>query len=858
MTLSPGTQLGTYRIVAPIGAGGMGEVFRAKDAKLGREVAIKVLPPGFAEDPNRLRRFQQEAQTLAALSHPNVVQVFAAGEHQGRPYLVMELLEGETLRQCLEKGRLPWRKAAELAAAIADGLAAAHAKGIVHRDLKPENLVLTEHGIKILDFGLAKVRPATLGEATTVDTTPPGTLDGALLGTIGYMAPEQVHGQPTDARSDIFALGCVLYEMVTGQRAFARASTVDTMAAILRDPVPPAGLSGSGGSPELDRILAHCLEKAPGDRFQSAKDLGFDLRSLLLATPAGASGPSPVPGPRRFLLPAVILLALLLAAGILGRFPWKPAALPYDSSRVAILPFENHTGDPALDGLGLLAADQVRQVLQVYPKVKVVAGQPLPAGEGNPAQRLARATGARFVGLGSYILKGGQVEFQAQMIDPWKGVIVYTLGPWRGPREDPAKALEDLGQNLAGALVWNCDQVIRLEPGASRAPRLDAYLEYLKAFGYRGTDNNAAMAGFQRAIALDPRFVFTKWNLYYTLMGLERYEAAAALVQDMEADLGQCTQVEQCLVRSCIADLAGRPHEALKAYEDLRAIHPDTPIFRFNRAVYEIQVNRPGRAVQDLTGLPPGWAAFGAPFNDLQGHYLGLAQHRVGAFEDQVRTARQCQAASPDNLEFRVQEAAALAALGRLGPIGTILDVLPTIPPRPGTRSCERCLAMIAEELEAHGHPEASRRLAERFLAEHAAAGPELQKRIRASTLTMLELADRIPEALETARTLAAERPAVAAHQGEQGALLARLGRTEEARRIEAGLASLSGPFLYGEPEYQRARIAARLGEKDRAVALLRQAFGQGYTFEEAIHVDLHLASLHGYPPYEILMKPED
>ncbi len=283
MTLAPGTRLGPYEIVGQVGAGGMGEVFRAKDLKLGRDVAIKVLPVAFASDPERLRRFQQEARTLAALSHPNVVQIYDTGEHEGSPYLVMELLEGETLRQRLEQGRLQWRKAVEFAAAIADGLAAAHAKGIIHRDLKPENLVLTEHGLRILDFGLAKQWPNSLSVSSTVDTAPPGTIDGALLGTVGYMSPEQVQGKPVDTRSDIFALGCVLYEMVTGNRAFARSSTMETLAAILKDPVPELSISGSAIRVDLDRILSRCLEKTPGDRFHSAKDLSFALKNLSIA-----------------------------------------------------------------------------------------------------------------------------------------------------------------------------------------------------------------------------------------------------------------------------------------------------------------------------------------------------------------------------------------------------------------------------------------------------------------------------------------------------------------------------------------------------------------------------------------------
>lgn len=312
MRIAPGDRLGSYEVLGPLGVGGMGEVWRAWDPNLGREVAIKVLPEGFAEDPGHLRRFQQEAQALAALSHPGIVQVHDAGQQEGRHFLVMELVMGETLRQRLAKGRLPWRKAVELAAAVAEGLAAAHAKGIVHRDLKPENLVFSEHGhLKILDFGLAKVQPEALGEGATLDTAPLRTLDGALLGTVGYMSPEQVQGQPADARSDVFALGCVLYEMLTGRRAFERPSEVETLAAVLKDPVPEPGLSGLGDPPELERILGHCLEKDPADRFQTAKDLAFALESIRMGSIPPGSLAIPTPLPRR-------LLKFLWVGGLAG------------------------------------------------------------------------------------------------------------------------------------------------------------------------------------------------------------------------------------------------------------------------------------------------------------------------------------------------------------------------------------------------------------------------------------------------------------------------------------------------------------------------------------------------------------
>src|SRR5580698_8043246 len=235
MALASGTKLGPYEIVSPVGAGGMGEVYRARDTRLGRDVAIKVLPEALANDADRLRRFAQEARAIAALNHPNILGIHDIGTHDGAPFLVSELLEGQTLREKLESGPLPVRRATEYALGIAQGLAAAHEKGIVHRDLKPENVFITRDGrVKILDFGLAKLVHPEEHRETTMTLTSPATLPGMVMGTVGYMSPEQVRGEGIDARSDIFSFGTVLYEMLTGKRAFKRDTAAETMTAVLR------------------------------------------------------------------------------------------------------------------------------------------------------------------------------------------------------------------------------------------------------------------------------------------------------------------------------------------------------------------------------------------------------------------------------------------------------------------------------------------------------------------------------------------------------------------------------------------------------------------------------------------------
>jgi eukaryotic-like serine/threonine-protein kinase len=319
MNLHSGDRLGPYEILAPLGAGGMGEVYRARDPRLKREVAVKVLPSAFSLDAERLRRFEQEALATAALNHPNILAVFDIGASEGAPYVVSELLEGETLRQRMGGGAMAARKALDYALQMAHGLAAAHEKGIVHRDLKPENIFVTKDGrVKILDFGLAKLTQASAGDHTMSHFTEAGV----VLGTAGYMSPEQVRGGSVDARSDIFSFGAILYEMLSGQRAFHRDTAADTMSAILKEEPPELSATNRNISPALERIVQHCLEKSPEQRFHAASDIAFDLEHLSGVSSTSARARAiPATKPQGKLL-AMIAGGATLALAMLGLGWW--------------------------------------------------------------------------------------------------------------------------------------------------------------------------------------------------------------------------------------------------------------------------------------------------------------------------------------------------------------------------------------------------------------------------------------------------------------------------------------------------------------------------------------------------------
>lgn len=323
MAFVAGTKIGPYEIHSAIGAGGMGEVYRARDMRLGRDVALKILPDAFVSDGDRLRRFEQEARAVAALNHPNILALFDIGQNNGSPFLVSELLEGESLRDKLERGALPQRKALEYAVQIAQGLSAAHERGIVHRDLKPENIFVTKDGrIKILDFGLAKsTSQAASGDAhhDGMTLTSSHTAIGVVMGTASYMAPEQVRGEQAGPRTDIFSFGAILYEMLSGQRAFRRDTPAESMTAVLKEEPPELSPSGPAVSPALERILRRCLEKDPEQRFQSAKDLSFALSALSGTESGTARRLDPSREVRPWLRWTVLAVAILLA-GLLTWF----------------------------------------------------------------------------------------------------------------------------------------------------------------------------------------------------------------------------------------------------------------------------------------------------------------------------------------------------------------------------------------------------------------------------------------------------------------------------------------------------------------------------------------------------------
>jgi eukaryotic-like serine/threonine-protein kinase len=572
MPFAPGTRLGPYEILAPIGAGGMGEVYRARDPRLDREVAIKVLPERLANDPQALARFESEAKAVAALSHPNILAIHDFGNHQGVSYAVTELLEGETLRGRLSRSALPWRKAVEIGIAIADGLATAHSKGIVHRDLKPENIFLTSDGrVKILDFGLARWTAPPTPEQPEAPTL---TQENVILGTAGYMSPEQVRGTPADARSDIFSLGCVLYEMVAGRRAFSRATSTQTMAAILE--AQPAELTTTGKQVPagLENVIAHCLEKNPQERFHSAHDLALALQATLGGTTAAKNFPV-----QRWAIGAACAAAIALAA---AGYWFTSRARPIDS--LAIMPFVNVGADPNTEYLSDGITESLINNLSQLPKLRVVPRSLVFAYKGREMdpRKVGQDLHVRAILTGRVVHRGDSFHIQTELVD------VAEVSQLWGQQYD-RKFAEILA--VQEEIARQVSEKLRLRPTGEEQKRMvkrstentEAYQLYLKGRYYwnRRTADMLKKANdyFQQAIDKDPSYGLAYAGLAESYALFDYYEvlppgescpkARAAAVKALEIDenLGEAHAGLGWIKMSCDWDWPGSEREFKRALE---------------------------------------------------------------------------------------------------------------------------------------------------------------------------------------------------------------------------------------------------------------------------------------------------
>jgi len=595
--LPTGTTLSHYRILEKIGAGGMGEVYRAHDPRLGRDVAIKILPQAFAGDPDRLRRFEQEARSAAALNHPNIVSIYDVGTWEyGTPYVVSELLEGETLRACLLKGPLPVRKAIEVSSHIALGLAAAHEKGIVHRDLKPENLFLTKDGqVKILDFGLAKLLPENVLSATLATTTATQTASTKIMGTVGYMSPEQVRGQALDQRTDIFSLGAVIYEMLSGRRAFRGATTADTISAILTCDPPELTANNQSIPPVLSGIVRRSLEKNPSDRFQSVRDVAFAVAAIAEAPatpPATRANASARSAPVFSWKAALVVAVSFLAVSLL--WIWNPRDIRHgfgSASRtgqirsLAVLPLENVSGNPEQEYFADGMTDELITQLAGLNDVRVISRtsvMPFKATR-KPLSEIASTLHVDAVVEGSVLREGNRVRITAQLVQAASDRELWAKS-YEGDIADVIRLQNDVARSVTDEIKAKLspDEKARLNT-IQRAITPEAYDAYLKGlyFSAKLTPDSLqkAFEYFNQAIQSDPTFAPAYAGLaesygwaagLYILPpqeALQKAEAAATKALEIDPNLGMAHHALAWVKYARYRDLPGAEREFQRAIE---------------------------------------------------------------------------------------------------------------------------------------------------------------------------------------------------------------------------------------------------------------------------------------------------
>jgi serine/threonine protein kinase/Tfp pilus assembly protein PilF len=544
MALPRGARLGPYEVLGTLGAGGMGEVYRARDTRLGREVALKVLPDEVASDRQRLARFQQEARLASALSHPNIITIHDVGESGGTSFIVMELAEGRTLRSLLASGPLATRRLLEVGVQVADGLAKAHAAGMVHRDLKPENVMLTGDGlVKILDFGLARLDPATSlsasdEQATLERLTEPGT----VVGTVGYMSPEQAGGDAVDFRSDQFALGTILYELATGRGPFQRRTPAETITAILREEPASLGSLNPQTPPGLARIVERCLAKAPSRRYASSLDLARDLREELERQPS-SGGATLATGVRRRRWPLVgIALGLVAAAAAAWLLPrLAPRRGPIDS--LAILPFVNASGDPELDYLSDGLTESLINSVSQLSNLKVIARSSVFRYKGKDVtpEAVAQQLKVRAVLMGRISERGSSLSVSAELVDAVENSHLWGVQYNRKP-SDLLATQEDIVREISENLRHKLSGEEKKQLARRPTDNVEAYRLYMKGryfWNQRTRDDlQKGIDYFRQAIGRDPAYALAYSGLadaYSTLGGYNQYATPAMFPLAREA-----------------------------------------------------------------------------------------------------------------------------------------------------------------------------------------------------------------------------------------------------------------------------------------------------------------------------------
>jgi len=867
-----------YDVEREIGAGGMARVFLAVEQHPRRRVAIKVLDPEISTRLMR-ERFIREVDLSSNLSHPHIVPIFSAGEVDGLFYYVMPYVEGESLRhRLLRERRLPLEAALQIAQDVADALAFAHAQGIIHRDIKPENILLSSNHAIVADFGIARAISAA-GSLTL-------TQAGQPVGSPGYMSPEQAMALgDLDARTDIYSLGCVLFEVLAGEppapsmteRRVHNWTALQTAPAMQRP------------GPDVARAVKHAISRAlapfPDDRFPTATEFAAALGAPAHRTSVPTRGIFAGSRGRRT---ALVLGGAFVLLGAGAAVLLLRQRAPYlNDRRVVVAVIENHTGDRSLDDVGHMAADWVTQglaqtgLVEVVPSVSVMSSS-LVSGEHGPGhldaagiKRLARETGAGTVVSGAYYRQADSIRFQVQISAAKDGTVLRALDPVAGPIAQPLGAVDALRQRVMAALATLFDsRLSRWATVASQPPNFQAYQEFIAGLDrFVQFDMRGAIAHFERAAAVDTTFRLPLIFAANAHMNLGEFAAAESTGHALERHVERFAPLDRSYLAWVLATCRGDGPEALRAARAMANLAPGSEAL-YLLAEDAMALNRPHEAVDALEALGPdrgftrGWWVYW--------YDLTTALHLLGDHRRELQQALEGVRRFPDNPQILTTEVRALAALGRVAEMRRRIAASVNFSPARGWAPAD-VLLLAAVELRAHGHaPEADTTLAEardwlaaRPPAEAASAAHQLRVALVAYTAGRLADAQRGFEGLAADRSPGRSDSLAAVavmgdgwdqmdYLGYRGAIAARQGKRDEALRADQLLARVQRPYLFGRPAVWRARIQALLGERDAAVALLRDAFARGYPHAHGLHVDLAFESLRDYGPFRELLTPKE
>jgi tetratricopeptide (TPR) repeat protein len=856
---APGDRIAQYEIVERIGAGGMGVVYRARDTRLERTVALKFLPRRHQVDADAATRLLREARAASVLEHPNVATVYEVGDDgEGSAFIAMAWCPGDTLRHVMSTRALEVREAASIAQQLAAALAAAHAAGVVHRDVKPGNIIVAADGTaRLVDFGIARLA----GEDVTVA--------GATVGTVAYMSPEQTRGAAPDVRTDIWSLGVVLYEALAGTRPFAGAEDAVVINAIrhdepepLRNDVPAA----------LEMLVARCLSKDPHQRPDAA-----GVVEALRALDTGTTSAHDASRPRRFApregnaprrrgmlrgrgRGAVALALVVLAAIGYWATARKPADT-LDTQRVLVAPLENRTGDATLDPIGSMAADWLIQglaqtgIVDVVPVTTALAASRFVRADAVPLEparslrALADETRAGIVIAGAYYHQRDSLFLSITATDLARGRVLPGLDPVGAPRADVSDAIDRLRHEALRTLAQHLNP--RMQPQAMymRAPpSFDAYRHFAEGLErFVGADWSGAIERLRIATDADSTFVAPQIYAAVAYANLNQHERADSILDRLRPLRPALANFEALAFDMLVAQTAGDLVAYYRAHQDAPRIAPNA-LAHYGLGLGALMVNRPAEAVAVFRSMDPergelrGWFGYWS--------VRASAEHQLGRHRDELRSAHRAQALHPLEPYAVDLEAAALAALGRTRELRRLLDRELGGHPAP-----HALLRTVGLELLVHGDSAGGMALLRESLAS-ALQRPVVSPADRWFVSRAHYLVGDYDQARAWLGPLIEQDPENMALHGAAGALAARAGDSVGASAADAWLAALDRPYMHGQNTYLRARIAALLGKHDEAVRLLRQAWREGHRAHTAAHADPDMGALRRHAGFRELLRP--